>query len=157
MNKKGFTLIELMIVIVIVGIMAAIVIPQFAQFRINNAAEDFVARGVPVSQIKDEGVRNRVIDLLSEQRAENQKIQTAEKLQTTTNNTVIPVLKPETVPQSVNNTVIPVLIPDTVITCKNRDTLLSRCTLNFNQSGIRYTIPMNCELTELNTYKCEIM
>ncbi len=60
MRRNGFTLIELMIVVVVVGILAAIVIPNFVAMRDRLAREDVVRANCHAVQLAAEDfyVRN---------------------------------------------------------------------------------------------------
>ena len=157
MNKKGFTLIELMIVVMIIGILAAVTVPQFHRLSIQGKAETAIKDGVKVSSIKDVDVRNKVIDMLSDKRKEDRKIKVAQQMQDNIEikDTVIPVLKVEKV-------VKPAKIPPpqyyTDIECQEGDGILSRCNLFFvTQSGKKYKISMSCEMDKFNEYTCEVM
>lgn len=60
-NKKGFTLIELIVVIVILGILAAIVVPRIGKFRTRaaNAAHNANVRtllGAATTFLAEEGI-----------------------------------------------------------------------------------------------------
>lgn len=49
MNKKGFTLIELMIVVAVIGILASIIIPNFLKFQDKAKKENRKVNGIKIT------------------------------------------------------------------------------------------------------------
>ncbi len=60
MNKKGFTLIELIGVIIIIGVISIIAVPSFSQYVNNTALTTFVA----YEDSMEDAARNAVLDCI---------------------------------------------------------------------------------------------
>lgn len=164
--KKGFTLIELMIVVMVIGISSAVAIPQFIMAKANKMADDMIKSNNyrELNTIKNDTSKRIILERLYKKGIDIKTlgfdikdgtvVKVAKRSQD--NNTVNPVLNEQQTPQKDNNTVNTVFIPNVVVTCQDRDGLLSRCTMNINQNDQRYLLPLNCERTnKINEWKCE--
>lgn len=151
MNQKGFTLIELMIVIAIIAILLAAVVPQLLRVSILNEADKNIANNVPIGSVENKSVRERMIVILEEKKKEDQKIREAEKLQ-----------KPEA-PQTVDHpapqVTVQTSVPQDIVLPLNIecDSLLSnKCNLTVKLKDKTYLLPLFCKEGDDKTTTCRM-
>ena len=74
-NSKGLTLIELMIVIAIIGILAAVALPQYQDYTVRSKVSELILATTPLKigvteSVQIKGVMPETIDLASKEAVE---------------------------------------------------------------------------------------